>query len=86
MNDNNNNEIQKENEVSQNPVSQIAPNKELFKEIVEEANLPEEEVQKEIPNLDKASKNDTIEPVKTATDQDKINDYDKLEVKDLPTD
>ena len=90
MNDNNN-EITKENKVSQSPVSQnevsqITPNKEFFKEIIKEANLPEEKVKEELPNLDKEWKKDTIEPVKTATDQEKIVAYDNLEVKDLPVD
>jgi hypothetical protein len=53
MNGNNNNEINKENTISQNEVSQITPNKEFFKEIIKEANLPEEKVKEELPNLDK---------------------------------
>jgi hypothetical protein len=80
MNDNSN-EINKEN-----PVFQITPNKELFKEIIKEANLPEEKVKEELPNLDKEWKEDTIEPIKTATDQEKIDAYNKLEVQDLPAD
>jgi hypothetical protein len=74
-----NNEINKENEVSQ-----VAPTKEFFKDTV--SNLPEDKVKQEIPNLDKASKTDTIEPVKTATDQEKIDAYDKLKVSELPED
>lgn len=84
MNDNNNNEINKENAVSQNQVSRITPNKGLFKEIIKEANLPEEKVKQELPNLDDEWKEDTVEPIKTATDQEKINAYDNLETKGLP--
>jgi hypothetical protein len=60
--------------------------KNLLQEIIQAANLPAEKVKKEIPNLDKVSKGDRIEPIKTATDQDKIDAYDKLQVQDLPAD
>ncbi|CAG8472830.1 2989_t:CDS:2 [Ambispora gerdemannii] len=58
MNDNNSNEINKE----------ITPNKELFKEIIKEANLPEEKVKEELPNLDK-------EPELPITEQKFFDDY-----------
>jgi len=79
MNENNN-----ENEIKKEIAPEIAPNKELFQEIIKEANLPEEKVKQALPNLDKAAAEDRIEPIKTATDQEKINAYDSLETKGLP--
>ncbi|CAG8437649.1 6972_t:CDS:2 [Ambispora leptoticha] len=81
MNQDHNQPELNEQEVSKlaKETKETAPTQEFFKEIVQ--GLPEEKVKKEIPNLDKASKNDTIEPVKTATDQEKIDAYDKLKEK-----
>jgi hypothetical protein len=67
-----------------NPENNITPNKDLFKEVITEANLSEEKVRQELPNLDKEWKDDTIEPIKTATDQEKIDAYNNLETKGLP--
>jgi hypothetical protein len=57
--------------------------REYFENLI--SSLPEED-RKKIGAFDTEFKNDTIEPVKTATDQDKIDAYDQLEVKDLPQD
>jgi hypothetical protein len=72
-------------ETKQN-ITKNQPNKELFREIIRGTNLSEEEIKKNFPNLDKDWKNDTVEPVKTATDEEKIKAYDSLKVGELPED
>lgn len=62
----------------------IQPNKDFLDQVIE-ANLSEEKRKK--LNLNKEGwKDDRVEPIKTATDQDKIEAYDRLGVKDLPED
>ncbi|MEG7978872.1 MAG: hypothetical protein NY202_03040 [Mollicutes bacterium UO1] len=42
------------NENNNNPIDQeLAPNKELFKEIIQTANLPAAKIKQELPNLTK---------------------------------
>ena len=62
------------------------PNKKFFTDLLT-AYLPEDKIKQILGDLDgKKWNNDTIEPVKTTKDQEKINAYDNLKVKDLPSD
>jgi hypothetical protein len=54
----------------------------FFSEIVK-SHLPEETIKEKIGEL-KEAKGQRVEPIKTATDQEKIAAYDNLETQGLP--
>ncbi|CAG8834839.1 20673_t:CDS:1, partial [Gigaspora margarita] len=64
--------------------TQLQTDPTFFSEIVK-SHLPEETIKEKIGPL-KEAKGQRVEPVKTATDQEKIDAYDKLEVEKLPED
>jgi hypothetical protein len=75
MNDNNN--------ISQNEQT-TGVNRKFFEELIANSGLSEED-KKKIGEF-KDFKNDTVGEVLKAEDKDKIKDYDKFNVKDLPSD